>query len=571
MKKINSLMLFALAFLLIGCRNDQITEKEAYNNSSAFQLTSKRISVDESKHKARLLPEIENAETVFKSQAKSFGNTIEYNNGVSINTDDVIYIENGPNYHTYTFNIIRESASADAPVENLLLSPLPDGSYREFLVTYHFTEEEKQALLSGSDVDRTGKMSITELEKGTFGNPLAKSSSCNYETVDVYIPCGQGVHNSGNVGSWGSCKWQSEGFSAPVYYSLVALVCTGGSESPGDGTPPPPGGGSSGGGGSIDGDPPAPPKDPSCEIAPPSNPQPGLVDGNGCPIGIPTQPILSKPFSLIVRNFSGLSPEFYNGLEAFYNANNQSYEAETFVIWASQFSTDNTSVTWPQFESWFLTGDQIFNNNLLQLITQYSYKIPQYNVSDYPGKNQGLPFSWWNDNDYLTNNFSLSIGAFEELTAQEKKLVALFPQVATIIFFNKDIAFSWTQQEFPNVQSAHNNKADAFRHAFFNAINTRDVLGIPFILPANKIVKLFSDAHESEVPLSLFLEKQMDIHNNQIGIDRCNSCTTLTDPNDLVRSYILYYLNNGNLLHIWPLNPDTSIRTDSQLFPTNQH
>ncbi|MCU7615615.1 hypothetical protein NZ698_00275 [Chryseobacterium sp. PBS4-4] len=33
---------------------------------------------------------------------------MNYGNGVTINTDDVIYIENGPNYHTYTFRINRE-------------------------------------------------------------------------------------------------------------------------------------------------------------------------------------------------------------------------------------------------------------------------------------------------------------------------------------------------------------------------------------------------------------------------------------------------------------------------------
>ncbi|WEK69138.1 MAG: hypothetical protein P0Y62_14960 [Candidatus Chryseobacterium colombiense] len=56
---------------------------------------------------------------------------IDYGNGVSIDTDDVIYIENGPHYYTYTFHIKRDNAPEDAPLENLLLSPLPDGSYRE--------------------------------------------------------------------------------------------------------------------------------------------------------------------------------------------------------------------------------------------------------------------------------------------------------------------------------------------------------------------------------------------------------------------------------------------------------
>ena len=37
-----------------SCRQDIPSEQETYNNSSAFQLTSKRISLSESKHKAKL-------------------------------------------------------------------------------------------------------------------------------------------------------------------------------------------------------------------------------------------------------------------------------------------------------------------------------------------------------------------------------------------------------------------------------------------------------------------------------------------------------------------------------------
>ena len=50
-----------------SCRQDLLPEKETYNNSSAFQLSSKRISLNEAKHKAKLLPELEKAEAEFKA------------------------------------------------------------------------------------------------------------------------------------------------------------------------------------------------------------------------------------------------------------------------------------------------------------------------------------------------------------------------------------------------------------------------------------------------------------------------------------------------------------------------
>ncbi|UFH30893.1 hypothetical protein LNP04_13000 [Chryseobacterium sp. C-71] len=96
-----------------------------------------RISLNKRRCQNLLIPELEKAESAFKSLSKknANGKVVDYGNGVSIDTDDVIYIENGANYHTYTFKIKRENAPEDAPLENLLLSPLPDGTYQEFLVT----------------------------------------------------------------------------------------------------------------------------------------------------------------------------------------------------------------------------------------------------------------------------------------------------------------------------------------------------------------------------------------------------------------------------------------------------
>lgn len=206
-KLISKLLLLITIATLFSCRNNELLqENETYNKrSSQFKLTSKVISLDESKHKEKLSSVISNVQNkVSKIQNKAFGKNISYDN-IIIDTKNVTYIENGPNYHTYTFRIFRDNAPNDGLVENLLLSPLPDGSYKEFLITYNFTEQEKKTILAGGDVSRKGKMNIVELDQGTFGNPLAKSSSCSYQDVDVYISCADGVHNSSNVGSWGSC------------------------------------------------------------------------------------------------------------------------------------------------------------------------------------------------------------------------------------------------------------------------------------------------------------------------------------------------------------------------------
>jgi hypothetical protein len=59
-------------------------------------------------------------------------------------------------------------------------------------------------------------------------------------------------------------------------------------------------------------------------------------------------------------------------------------------------------------------------------------------------------------------------------------------------------------------------------------------------------------AHESEVPLGLLLEKQMDIFNNNVGIAYCLNC--FSTSNSTISNAILTKLNNGELRHIKPLS-----------------
>ncbi|PZU05198.1 MAG: hypothetical protein DI622_19320 [Chryseobacterium sp.] len=343
--------------LIYSCRNNELLtehDNEVYNNSSQFKLTSKVISLDESKHKEKLASVISDVQNkVSKIQNKAFGKNINYDN-IIIDTKNVTYIENGPNYHTYTFRIFRENAPNDGLVENLLLTPLPDGSYKEFLITYNFTEQEKKTILAGGDVSRKGKMNIVELDQGTFGNPLAKSSSCSYQDVDVYISCADGVHNSSNVGSWGSCIHKGKP-GAPVYYSFVALVCVDDPDSPGGISNPPSGGGGGGGGGGTTNPNPNPP----CVIAPTDPTGVGLVDndGNPCTVGVPTVPVLSS-FPIYVRNLpadlkalinDSANSDFYIGLKNYYDINLGDYESTEYVNWALQFKKNNQNMSWEVF------------------------------------------------------------------------------------------------------------------------------------------------------------------------------------------------------------------------------
>lgn len=85
------------------------------------------------------------------------------------------------------------------------------------------------------------------------------------------------------------------------------------------------------------------------------------------------------------------------------------------------------------------------------------------------------------------------------------------------------------------------------------------------------MAKLFSDAHESEVPSVLLLEKEMNLYNNSIGYH-----IEINYPNSTVEEVIeIIYQEtlDGNLRYVKPLdcaNCLNGIIITTVLTPTNQ-
>ncbi len=281
--------------MLQSCRNDYLNEQhEAYYNSSAFKLTLKTISLQESNHFDKLSTELQKAEQTFKTLKTNIsGKVVSYGNGVSIDTDDVIYIENGPGFHTYTFRINRENAPADAPVENLVLSPLSDGTWKETLITYTLTEQEKQIMLSGGAVNLHGKISYTVLENNTYSTGIMqKDDGCYWQVNSYYTWCSEGYHNHGELSTddGGPCKAEAQ--SVLVISADWKCPSDGGGAGSGAGPGNPTGdgdNGSSDGGGTGDGS-----SQPCGGNGVPTQPQSPTTEigQNDCNDGTPTVPNL---------------------------------------------------------------------------------------------------------------------------------------------------------------------------------------------------------------------------------------------------------------------------------------
>jgi hypothetical protein len=124
----------------------------------------------------------------------------------------------------------------------------------------------------------------------------------------------------------------------------------------------------------------------------------------------------------------------------------------------------------------------------------------------------------------------------QKLSDDEKTFIDLFPAEAWIIYRNSRKAFNVTESIFPgSIQG--NNAADAFRHAYWSALNVQDV--------GFKITMMYAYAHENWIGNPI-LSKTMDLYNNLIGIQigsLSNMSLTISVHNALTEGRLLIIEN----------------------------
>lgn len=305
MAKLKTIYLWGLPLFFLGilfsCRNDFLQENKANQDARNLSLTSKIISINQSKHKEKLLSELKSTKNELNksSSKKALGKLVNYGDSVSINTDHVIYIENG-NYHNYIFKIEKNNSVEGDPIENLLLTPLPDGSYKEFLVFYYINKQEQQAFENGTWKIPQNRIKVVELLPGTYNNGQLVQTmdiNCVWTTVFFgYTTCSEGVHSNGESAGYGSGQCQA-GFnpggylSQPVYGSYWHCGEVPVSESLAPSNPPSDEGGGSSSSGGTGG------SYTQCVEAPtnPNDPSTGIGDDGGCQTIIPYIPNLTGP------------------------------------------------------------------------------------------------------------------------------------------------------------------------------------------------------------------------------------------------------------------------------------
>lgn len=232
-------------------------------------------------------------------------------------------------------------------------------------------------------------------------------------------------------------------------------------------------------------------------------------------------------------------------------------------------------------------ADNIDGLNPVKPIPGYKPKKSVAVIPDeWPASDDGFPYQWWLDDKWLDENFSLTPDDedYDRLTEEERRLIKQYPTQAYVISKNALKASAETEARFGD--NGLNDKSDAFRHCFFNAMNQRDC-GKDSNL--NSIAKKFGDAHESETPATLDLEKQMDLYNNAIGQIIGDVMFPAFTSDESLAEEAMTRVTNGSLRYLNPLDDIASPRYDrnrdgiqdcptcrngitpaTQLTPTNQ-
>jgi hypothetical protein len=127
---------------------------------------------------------------------------------------------------------------------------------------------------------------------------------------------------------------------------------------------------------------------------------------------------------------------------------------------------------------------------------------------------------------------------WNRLTTREKELAKTFPDMALKVNKNADKATKMTISIFGH--NGRNDASDAFRHAYWQALNAKKI--------GSYMAKLFADAHESENTPDVENETQMDLHNNSVGnkIGMLNMSATEQELVELIQKA----MSNGEMVVI---------------------
>jgi len=238
-----------------------------------------------------------------------------------------------------------------------------------------------------------------------------------------------------------------------------------------------------------------------------------------------------------------------NDLKTLLNLNNAQ------AIWLNQNPARSAEISNYLDESTVANKNEIAVNHINRMMNEADY-LSFVTLHPQTGNGQIM---WWEDEVWLKENFKIfdDNENFSDLSYAERQFIKNHPIAAWKFRSNAQTSKNATWERFPDIKTPQNpnpylnTKADAFRHAYWMALNT--------ISESESLAREYGIAHESETPTLLYQEKDMDLFNNEVGIEIGKAYTDLSSLADYIYGKIL----EGKMKYLYPLDYNQSPRYDA--------
>ena len=203
------ILLFGISFFLTNCEKETFEVEQTTNSKySLSRIDLKQIQKNEAL--IEKIGSIENSIKKTKSNLQARYENVQFN----LNLNSATYIEaTDGSYHSYSFYI--ENYENNFNINNIVLSSTENGEYEADLVTYSLTEEERNQINNGIEMDLINKTTIKPFDINQI-NMYSRGGTCMIlVAVDTVESCSAG-HNvsSCSTSCCGGCynnvyEWQS--------------------------------------------------------------------------------------------------------------------------------------------------------------------------------------------------------------------------------------------------------------------------------------------------------------------------------------------------------------------------
>ncbi|POS00822.1 hypothetical protein Q361_1207 [Flavobacterium croceum DSM 17960] len=179
MKNLLKIIASVVLFVFASCEQESL---ENFDGSTKNQRTIKKVTYEEMSKNQKLLDKLSSVNSKYNILYNNAKLVAASDGSFYIDTNLATYVEESNGYHSYTFQIFRDSTAFY--LENLVLNySVSDSAYSVYLIQYDINEQEYQDIISGvADNSLKSKIFLTQLDDNVINTStiLSKNGNTSY-------------------------------------------------------------------------------------------------------------------------------------------------------------------------------------------------------------------------------------------------------------------------------------------------------------------------------------------------------------------------------------------------------